>query len=93
MKRSEVLEMLTDVYVDKGGYDEDRGGEYAEELLNKLEKIMRPKSYINPKAIEDGLDDPKWGYVNYIDMYPEHHFKFGIRPYEYYLDGWEDEVL
>lgn len=63
-------------------------------ILKQLEDAgMTPKPYIHPRAIAEGLDDPKWGYIQYIDKYPEHHFTYkNPRPYEYYVEGWEPEA-
>lgn len=70
-----------------------RHDQLADDILNELEQAgMLPPQYINPKAIKDGLDNPKTGYIEYLDRYPEHHFTYkNPKPYEYYLEGWEPE--
>ena len=94
MKRSEMLDILLQsiykniVAGDGGIYTDD----YADILTDLEEAGMIPSNYINPKAIEEGLDDPIWGYIQFLDKYPEHHFTYkNQRPYEYYLEGWEPE--
>lgn len=90
MKRSEVIKIIAN-FVYELNVEPEECDEEAEKLLSKLEKAgLQPSRYVNPIAIEKGLDDPKWGYMKYIDMYPSHHFPDG-RPFEYYLDGWEEE--
>lgn len=90
MKRSEAIDIIANrIY--HLNVDSDEASEIAEELLEELEEAgFKPEPYINPKAVAEGLDDPKWGYVQYLDKYPEHYFKLG-RPYEYYVEGYEPE--
>ena len=89
MKRSEAIRIISN-YIYKLNVEPEECEEEANKLLLQLEKAgMKPSKYVNPVAIENGLDG-KCGYINYIDMYPSHHFPDG-RPFEYYLDGWEEE--
>ena len=95
MKRKDVLDQMVMLCTREGIKPWDiEVDEFCEELLGMLEELgMKPKGYINPIAINDPeIDtDSKWGYVNYIDKYPEHRMYNGIRPYEYRLEGWEPE--
>lgn len=88
MKRSEIIAKMM------GELCLFQTNEEAESVLNLLEEAgMRPKHYIHPMAYADGLVGERgedWGYILYIDKFPEHYFLRG-RPYEYYLEGWEPE--
>lgn len=93
MKRSDSVEIILKyLEYEWDGTNED----LAIHILNHLEASgLQPKKYINPLAFEEFGDIIKekgehWGYVHYIDKYPEHYFLKG-RPYEYYLEGWEEE--
>lgn len=90
MKKSELYKKLQDYIDNQECYNYCIN---VESILEIVEEVgMVPPKYINPKAIEEGLDDPKWGYIQFIDKYPEHHFTYkNPRPYEYYLKGYEDE--
>lgn len=91
MKSSEVVELIWKRLGPLGISEET-----CSEVLEILEEAgLQPKKYVNPKAIEEFGDVIKekgehWGYIHYIDKYPEHYFVRG-RPYEYYLEGWEPE--
>jgi hypothetical protein len=93
MKRSEIIEVIRKViYEEDGSYTNC----HPDEVLKAIEDAgMLPKKYIHPIAREEFGDIIKqkgehWGYIHFIDKYPEHHFRRG-RPYEYYLSGWEPE--
>lgn len=100
MKRSDMLSKIASVIIN---YNEvgrvtsrEKALEMAKTILDMQENFMTPKQYVNPKAMEEFGDVIKekgktWGYIHYIDKYPEHHFLKG-RPYEYYLKGWEPEM-
>jgi hypothetical protein len=94
MKRSEMLEEIRKILAMNG--KDDGMGELEEALLHSMEVLgMIPKKYVNSKAVKEFGDIIKekgehWGYIHYIDKYPEHHFRRG-RPYEYYIEGWEPE--
>lgn len=87
MKRNDFISGLEQALFDNQQFD----GHNMEEVMKYIEEHMKPKQYIHPRAIAEGLTDPKWGYVEFLDKYPKHHFRFDIRPYEYYVDGWEKE--
>lgn len=89
MKRSEAIRIIGNYLYELNVEPEDIDEE-SDLILGALEKAgIRPCKYVNPVAIENGLDG-KWGYISYIDMYPSHHFPDGP-PFEYFLDGWEEE--
>lgn len=96
MKRSEALDLISRLLegnnlVTFGCSSILNENQVVEDILAALEEAgMQPKQHVHPRAIEEGLDDPKWGYIKFVDKYPEHHFVKG-RPYEYYVQGWEEE--
>lgn len=98
MKRSEVIKCIENT-IDNISEEycliiEEPRDLLAEQILKDLIELgIKPKQYINPKAVEDPEIDTnsKWGYVQYIDKYPEHRMRNGVRPYEYYIEGWEPE--
>jgi len=92
MKRSAALDEIT--YILDTEWDLENISK-SELILKKIEWFMSPKRYISPKAMEEFGSIIKergehWGYINYIDKYPEYHFPKG-RPYDFYLNGWEPE--
>ena len=95
MKRSEAIEQIR-LILEMNGKDNGYG-ELERAILHQIEVFgMKPKRHINPKAKADPRID--WGkgegyaYMSWIDTYPDHHFTHkNQKPYEFYLDGWEDE--
>lgn len=95
MKRSDAVRYLADQFYHTN-MEPEEASEKALEVLAYLEWMgMQPKKYVNPKAFEDDISFERgdaWAYIEYISKYPEHYYSFkNERPYEFYLEGWEDE--
>lgn len=88
MKRSDFIRQLEAVLYQSQRFD----GHDMESVMRFIESKMVPKQYVHPKAIEEYGDlvfnkGVTWAYLKYIDDYGRAYEK----PYEFYVEGWEDE--